>query len=1159
MPISYTTPLTVIDIRGFLLRSYWASKKSLREDTGVEVPTWEGGLATFVATHLLPILSSTPPRKVIAVADAGNEYRTSLYPSYKGRRKARAEKNRADNPISIEQIKTLMEKAQEFLINLGVKWVFVPGQEADDVIALLSQRLDQQITIYSVDADLLQLVSNKASAIIGDQWYQKGDKYKGVPTDLIVLNKSMVGDSSDEYPGVANFGAKSWSSLEREFGEDALYQLDACVKSGNYAALEEAVASSAHPLLTKLYKNKSAWKLSYTLATLRPEVCYGSRKGSPLKPVWKVRIPNQDKVHQILMQAKAPDLMEHLVKHFPTFTLITANNHETLRDAAAKLNQEELVAFDFESYDSLQHQDYKIAAKSKDFVDVLSQKITGISFCTGANFQDNYYVSIDHADTANLSEEWAVWLLNALYTAKNLPVVQNASFELSVSKAHLNLDLEAPYDTQILQSYVDENASPSLKDMTKERFNYPQKTYEEVTEGKPMNALSADHVLQYGCEDSLVTAFHFDLQNIITQLEGSWEFYESQEVVHVKDSVSTFISGTDIDFTKLKQMGAEDRRVIEEKSEAIRKSLEENCLTKSSEQQTKDAQNLLDLWWEFESAKLQDKGAGQDEINSRYQQLWEKAWFSSVYTPYTETAVSQEFIPTKTKINNLLGLLDSPLRVEKATKTYLTEWLVVNDTEIDSSAEKVRTFVHKLAAATDNLTPKKRKGEAYESLKDYAQQLLNENTTTHKVTSDGDELNFGSSPQMVEFLYGKLGLSCRARSKFINGSTRDSLGVGPSPATGNKASAAAIVHDLQGEADWRKQVIMSYMDVVTATQNVSLYYKPYPLWKSPVDGKIHPQIRNCGTVTRRPSGTSPNVLQVSAKAEARIRQAYVPPSKKYAYVCLDFNGQELRITASESQDRELVAAYVGDSKKDIHSLTASGFANTILPREGLTQFSAPMDYQRFVTELKEGQFGGSFNHVRKLAKAVNFLIIYGGGYTTLATNLLISVELAKSMMSNTFDLYSGLKPWQRRVIEFALSHGYVETAYKNRRHLTRDLYSSDDFLRMRQERQAVNATIQGCAADILKVVLSGMRRRKIVQRYGLKALKPVYDEIAACVLVEAIPDYIEEMKEVMEVTPPGHIVPMEVEAAIGLESWGGKIELGRPTREQVVEFLKEHG
>jgi len=79
-----------------------------------------------------------------------------------------------------------------------------------------------------------------------------------------------------------------------------------------------------------------------------------------------------------------------------------------------------------------------------------------------------------------------------------------------------------------------------------------------------------------------------------------------------------------------------------------------------------------------------------------------------------------------------------------------------------------------------------------------------------------------------------------------------------------------------------------------------------------------------------------------------------------------------------------------------------------------------------------------------------------------------------------------------------------------------------------------------------------------MRRYGLKALKPVYDEIASCVLVDAIPDYIEEMKEVMEITPPGHIVPMEIEAAIGLKSWGDKVELGRPSYEEVVEFLKEH-
>jgi DNA polymerase-1 len=1156
MKFKPTKPLHIYDIRGYLLKSYWQAKKTIREDSGNLVPSWEAGFSAFLERYLLPALEVSPPRKIVAVTDAGSEYRSAIYPPYKGRRKKASAENREAHPIPTEQIKTLMETAQSFLCYLGVKVVGVPGQEADDVIALLCRSLSDEVKIvHTVDADLLQLVDKRTMVDLGGEWFTTDSEYYGAPLHLIVLAKSLVGDSSDEYPGVDNFGPEKWKDLIRDFGIDGLEQLDEAVRTGNFQVVEKAYKASGSRALGLITKDLRGWSTSYQLATLNPDICYGSRKGAPLLPKWEVRIPDKDKIHQLLMRAKAPDLLERFAPVLPSFTLVTADNYQELQDAVEVAKTSELVAFDFESYDTLNHPDYRKASRTGNYVDVLSQRITGVSFCYGENLQHNYYVSFEHTSTKNLGRDWAKWLLQSLYAGQNAPIAHNANFELSVALTDLGLDLPPVYDTQIMQSYVDENEESNLKDLTLSRFHYRQATYKEVTQGRPMNELTAEEVTKYGCDDSLVTAFHFDLQRIIMEMEGCWDFYEESETQHVKDAVQTFIDGTDISFEYLKALEKDDMALISSRSDRIRKALEENAQVKTQEQRMEHAKHLLELWWELESATLAEKGASQEEIEDKYNRLWQRAWAQSVYVPYTEQVIAQEFIPTKTKINNLFVMLDSPLRVEKVTKSYLSEWLVTNEDLIDEASAEVQGLVRRMAAACHQFPSKKREGPEYEDLKAYAEKLMAENSTDQKVTSDGDELNFGSAPQMVAFLYGKLGLPRRVRSKVTKDSTRDRLGLRGAPATGNKASAAAIVYDLQDDNDWRKQVVLDYMDIVKAQQNVSLYYKPYPLWKSPVDGKIHPQLKNCGTVTRRPSGTAPNVLQVSSKDDAKIRKAYIPPSRKYAYVCLDFNGQELRITASESQDKQMVEAYVGENRKDIHSLTASGFATVILQREGFTQFHGNMEYAEFLHNLKAGEYQKAFNYVRKLAKEVNFLIIYGGGYTTLAQNLLIALELAKDMMNNTFRLYSGLLPWQQRVVEFARSHGYVETAYGNRRHLTRDLYSSDDFLRSRQERQAVNATIQGCAADILKRVLSDMRRRKVVSKYKMKGLKPVYDEIAGCVLLDAIPDYIEEMKEIMEVTPPGHIVPMEIEAAIGLQSWGDKKELGRPSHQEVTDFI----
>jgi DNA polymerase-1 len=184
---------------------------------------------------------------------------------------------------------------------------------------------------------------------------------------------------------------------------------------------------------------------------------------------------------------------------------------------------------------------------------------------------------------------------------------------------------------------------------------------------------------------------------------------------------------------------------------------------------------------------------------------------------------------------------------------------------------------------------------------------------------------------------------------------------------------------------------------------------------------------------------------------------------------------------------------------------------------------------------------------------VNFLISYLGGYTTLAENLSIHPDLAKDLMTRTFALYARMKPWQNEVIEFARRHGYSQTAYGTRRHVTKDIHSSDDGVRKRMERQAVNAVIQGGSADILKVVRQEMVRRDMRQRYQMEAVYPVYDELTASVPIELALEYAFEMKEIMEVTPPGYPVGMATELSIG-KTWGFQKKLPFD-REKIETYL----
>jgi DNA polymerase-1 len=197
------------------------------------------------------------------------------------------------------------------------------------------------------------------------------------------------------------------------------------------------------------------------------------------------------------------------------------------------------------------------------------------------------------------------------------------------------------------------------------------------------------------------------------------------------------------------------------------------------------------------------------------------------------------------------------------------------------------------------------------------------------------------------------------------------------------------------------------------------------------------------------------------------------------------------------------------------------------------------------------------NKVRnKYGKSANFLIAYLGGPSTLAENLLIPLDEAKEIMGSVFSLYQRMQPWQQETIEFAKRYGYTLTAYGSRRHAPRDLWASDKGLASRAGRQVVNATVQGTAADILKVVLTDMQRREMRQRYRLKALKPVYDEISASVPVELAVDYAQELIEVMSVTPPGYPVGMKVDLSIG-KTWGSVIEVDDQSKQGIEQALEQ--
>lgn len=1137
----------ILDLGGLLLKRFHGSSDKC----------WQTALLDFIDAHLLPYLGTSAPRQMIAVLDKGNTFRLNLWPAYK---KRRLEEER--EPEQAEQIALLRKHAGELLAYLGVKQVWVPGEEADDVIALLCGKLEGIKLVHTVDQDLLVLVDEHTSVLRNNQLHSLGvaSVEQTIPYPHISLSKALVGDPSDGYGGVPGFGEKAWEKLYEQIQSPGMVWLQWVIDQDAPEQLAPYTESSAQ--LDLIYRKWTDARRGWALASLHPEACYGSYRSStgkeqPKRPTWLVRVPNAERVQQViaaccehvnippLVAGETERYMGQLERWFPTQMLADANVRgwpQVMQEILAS----PVVSYDFESSDRLNWQPFR-QASTKDYVDVLAQELAGISINWGDNLQHTIYVPFDHRDTANLPLDWAKWLLSSLSSRPDRCVVQNAAFELTVAQRHLGYMPRAPYDTAIMASYVDENEENGLKVMSSRLLGYKQLSYMEVTQGRAMWELSGEEVLRYGCDDSLVTSHIFDLFRLIMQIEGSWDFYRRYEVDPAVDDAHNFITGTEVDFERLRELETSSKARTEKAEAAIRTALAEHVPQQDAHGLTVAARTLLSEWWLTEQYKFFTDGEYDAErANARYQALWEKACRACVYEAKQEQRQSREFIPTPLGVGAVVKAVDATAPVpSKLTRAAILEWR-------GKVAGELMQLADLLLAAQPHLPAGKRTGPAYEELADFCQSVL-DGAAPAKVTSTGTQLNFGSAPQMQEMLYGLLRLPVRRRSKPTEGSLREVNRLEGAPATGLKAVASALVWDVL-EGDWRREVLENYAVVRKEQQLQSLYFDKYPLWQHPFDGKIHPQIRNCGTATRRPAGNSPNMLQLK---KGEIRTMF-RAGEGNAFVSLDFAGQELVLTACASNDPVMLDAFMQTPRLDVHSLTASGIAHRLLPRLGVPVNSV-LTYEEFLAGLhsSDEKVKAAYKTVRnKYAKMLAFGIIYGSSALGVAETLQIPKQEAEDLVDSLFALYKRIPEWQREVALFAREHGYVEMPFGSRRHAIADLWSDDRKLSGRQDRQLSNAVIQSGAAEILKVVRQSMYYRQMRERYDLRQVFPIYDEVTAVVPLAKCKDYILEMADIMRVTPPGYPVGMEVEASIGL-TWGNQIEVGLPTADAIDHALKQ--
>lgn len=1147
--------LVILDIKGLLIHSYHrGTDPDAKFDANDKLINSAGfGLRGFFESYLSPILQEYAPLNIVAVWDGGNDYRTSLFANYKAKRRAE-EKNEAQEA----QLGELYKLAKALLAYIGAHNVTVKGVEADDVIAALCERIPEvPKTVHTVDRDLLQLSNEHTLVTFRDT---VPTDFEGYPFELVRVYKSMVGDSSDGYGGVPQVGEKAFAHLVEKYGVDGVQQLEMCVKTGDFTMLEQAVAATGDSVLKKLNENRGVWKLMYNLASLHPWLIHRATAKEIIRPEWYVRMADRDKVSEVLERAKAVRFMPLFDPFLPRFTLVDAGNVDAaIRHYRSELPNTPFAPFDYETFDSLGH-DWKPALPDTakgNYVDVLSQVLTGGSFSYGNNLQHTVYVSVGHKDTANAPKSSLVEFLLAAEAAELDFVAHNVRFEEQVTKQELGFQLEGPVCTQMLATYVDEKEFQGLKDQSALWFRYDQEHYADLLakfDAKDMRDLTGEQVLHYGCDDSLVAGRLLVLQWLILHLENQWDFAYNEDRYTCHPFNRSFETGVNVDYGRMQGLADADAATIDENMAYIRQALLEHCThvndAGAHELKKADGDNILKM-------KMAD-GLNRAQAQAKVEEAFETWRQASVYRPFAEVFTPAEFMPTAKGFTAVAKRVGITVELEKTTAAALTEWLILARNEMETWTDpRARELFALFGECGRDFA--KRTGAAFEELKAFIEkEIIHEDG---KRTTEGDELNFNSPKQMQELFYCKLQLPVRLRTFPQKGSGRDKLGLEGNPGTSDEVVMAALAEDCP-EGDWRRPVLQKLQDVKEAMTRFSLYYKKYPFWQHPRDGVIHPSTRNNGTETHRPAGGAPNLLAVS---KGPLRSIFIPRFKKHVIVSLDFSGQELRLTGSEAKDPVLIQAYTGlpnyideDGMSraqfaDIHSITGCTFAAKVLEAEMgkavLDQLvwdeTGKLDYDLFLNLLDRGDsvyerfevIGDKLQKtvvkIRKMAKTVNFLIIYGGSAFTLAMKLGVPETFAQKIMDGVFKGYARLGPWQDEVEQRAKEWGFVTTAFGTRKHVPVEILSRDRSAQSRAARQTVNFTIQASAADILKVALTRAHHTRLFEETKAVMIAPVYDELTNSVPLDNVFEFCERAQDCMNITPPGHPIPMLAEVSIG--------------------------
>ncbi len=353
-------------------------------------------------------------------------------------------------------------------------------------------------------------------------------------------------------------------------------------------------------------------------------------------------------------------------------------------------------------------------------------------------------------------------------------------------------------------------------------------------------------------------------------------------------------------------------------------------------------------------------------------------------------------------------------------------------------------------------------------------------------TLAGERFTIGSPKQLGEILFGKMGLPGGSKTK-----------------TGQWSTSAQVLEDLAGAGHELPRKIVDWRQV---TKLKSTYTDALPGYINPETKRVHTSYALASTTTGRLSSSEPNLQNIPVRTPEgrKIRTAFVAPEGA-KLISADYSQIELRVLAHVADIAELKKAFADGL--DIHAMTAS------------EMFDVPVE--------------GMPSEVRRRAKAINFGIIYGISAFGLANQLAIPREEASAYIKRYFERFPGIKDYMDATKAKAKELGYVETIFGRRAHYP-EIRSSNPQLRAFNERAAINAPIQGSAADIIRRAMVRMDAELADAGFGdVKMLLQVHDELifeAPESKVDAVIPLICDVMENAALPARSLSVPLQVEA-----------------------------